>query len=196
MSQWDQMGEYVFNKYVQRFDATYFKERIPFLKEYTVWADPKTKPYSTNSPDQKHRVVMDLHKHADQYHVNTGDKIYKFTNVQSHSEFIFFPQKINEIVHLHFVLKNKVTQVPPDDLLSNRLLYAAMASAQRMSDDNMSCTKTITLHGYNGNIRKKGEELEPNDPDVFPEHELDEVIHEMNKCLFKFEEYTDNMGLR
>jgi hypothetical protein len=50
------------------------------------------------------------------------------------------------------------------------------------------------INGLKRKMMKKGQ-MEFNDPDIFPESELDNIINEINKTLFNFEEFASNLGV-
>ena len=63
-----------------------------------------------------------------------------------------------------------------------------------MVSEKLSYHGEIRINGLKRKMMKKGQ-MEFNDPDIFPESELDNIINEINKTLFNFEEFVSNLGV-
>lgn len=97
------------------FTEEYFKQRIPFLKEY--------KFFNRKNGIEAQRVI---------FHENVkkmfGNEILLFPQFNVSSEFIYYKHQINELVFHNFILKNKFHFIQPDNMddLEYRVFNLAM----------------------------------------------------------------------
>lgn len=111
------------------------------------------------------------------YHENVrkmyGDEIFVFPQFNASSEFVYYKQNINDVTIHNFIIKNSVHPMQPNNM--SDLHYKIFIMALKQLEEKNSYSHEIILN--------KNEEIN--------NVELDEVFNNINKRLFKFEEFSD-----
>lgn len=150
------------------FNSSYFKTRIPFLKDYEVQYAPDDYP----KPSQPQRVEMLYTKAIPNVALKFGDDIVNIPKLYVVSKFIYYPHKIDENTFHHFIIENEATILQPENM--DNLSYRVFMAASKQMNDKMS---------YSGEIRlSNGENMK--------EEELNKIMNEINKRLFQFEDFV------
>ena len=89
------------------------------------------------------------------------------------SEFVYYKQNINDVTIHNFIIKNSVHPMQPNNM--SDLHYKIFIMALKQLEEKNSYSHEIILN--------KNEEIN--------NVELDEVFNNINKRLFKFEEFSD-----
>jgi hypothetical protein len=188
-------GQYVLDRYKDKFTVDYFIERIPFLKDYNVIIQPGNSPYDGRTNGMQYRIEMGFRKSIENKELNIGETYVNFDKIFVFSDFFFLPTKNSSTVFYSFGLKNRVvidskkTNNPELDMKT-----AIFKQAILLVSEKLSYHGEIMINGLKRKMMKKGQ-MEFNDPDIFPESELDNIINEINKTLFNFEEFVSNLGV-
>ena len=188
-------GQYVLDKYKDKFTVDYLIERIPFLKDYIVIIQPGNSPYDDRTNGMQYRVEMGFSRMVENRELNIGETYINFDKILVFSDFTFYPMQNGSTVFYNFVLKNRVvmdskkTNNPELDV--NILFFSRAIS---LVSEKLSYFDEIMVNGLKRKMMVKGQ-IEFNNPDVFPESELDNIINEINKTLFNFEEFISNLGV-
>jgi len=148
------------------FDLMYFKDRIPFLKDYEVNYSPDDNPHQT-IPER-----IELNKIAEAKNVTlpAGGDIYTFPKVTAISEFTFYPRKIHDNTFYVIAIKNKIVPWQPEGM--SDITYRVLMAAAKMQNERMSGVHEIVV--------PEGEAI--------PNSELNATINGVNKSLFEFDE--------
>lgn len=145
------------------FTEDFFKTRIPFFKDFKFFKHPR---YESKIEGQ--RVV---------YHENVKklfqNEIFVFPQFNVSSEFIFDIQKIHDNVFYYFTLKNNFHFSQPSNM--DDITFRVLRLAINQIEEKLSFSKEIMV--------KIGDELNKT--------ELDEIINQINKTMFKIEEVSD-----
>ena len=188
-------AQYVLDKYKNKFTVEYLIERIPFLKDYNIIIEPGNSPHDDRTDGMQYRIEMGFKKVIQDKELNIGGVYVNFDKIFVFSDFIFFPSKNNSTVFYNFVIKNRVvidskkTDNPELDMKTYIFKQGILLVSEKLS-----YLGQIMVNGLKRKIMKKGQ-MEFNDPDIFPESELDNIINEINKVLFNFEEFVSNLGV-
>jgi len=188
-------AQYVLDKYKNKFTVEYLIERIPFLKDYNIIIEPGNSPHDDRTDGMQYRIEMGFKKVIQDKELNIGGVYVNFDKIFVFSDFIFFPSKNNSTVFYNFVIKNRVvidskkTDNPELDMKTYIFKQGILLVSEKLS-----YLGEIMVNGLKRKIMKKGQ-MEFNDPDIFPESELDNIINEINKVLFNFEEFVSNLGV-
>ncbi len=194
--QWDQMGQYVLDKYSDRFTPEILIDRIPFLKDYDLSVYPGNSIYDDRTTGMQYRVEFEWVSDSKDFDVKIGENLIKFDMIKAKSEFVFFPHKNNDIVIYNFAIKNQVFLKPNPKLNEQDKMTASIfAQATGLVCQKLSYNGSFTLYGHKATFFKNGKEAEYNDPDVFPEEEFNTIVNDINKNLFTFEEYLTHLGI-
>ncbi len=141
--------------------------RVPFLKDYKLYNHPRD-----DKRLEAQRVVFNKN-----VKLMRGDEILNFDQLNISSEVIYYPHKIDDNTFHHFIIKNKIHPTQPkemDDLTFRVLLLAFNNLEKKLS--------------YNKEL------IQPNNQDI-NQNELNEIINDMNKILFEFEEFSQKHNL-
>lgn len=142
--------------------------RISFLKEYNIYDHPRDS------------IRLEAHKinfHKD-VKVMMGDDIITFPQFNPSSEVIYYEHKIDDNVFHHFIIKNKLNAMQPDGM--DDLTFRFFLHVKGSIEDNLS---------YNNEYMVK-------DGEVIPDDVLNGIINDMNKTMFKFEDYTNRHSIK
>jgi len=153
---------------IPEFSAKYFKERIPFLKDY----EGQYAPDDFAHERMPERVEMLYTRHHENVAFNAGGSVIEIPRVSIISKFVYYPHKIRENTFHHFVIENGLSISHPKgiDDMTERVLDVAT----RMMKKNLS---------YSG-------EIIVSEDGKFDSSKLDEIINKINERLFKLEEFT------
>lgn len=143
-------------------------KRIPFLKEYEIYTNPR----------DKRRLEAKRIVYNENVPIIMGDDILIFPQYNASSEIIYYPHQINDITFHHFNIKNKFHMVQPKEKMDN-LSFRVFLAVTTELEKKLSYRKEVIL-SHNEDIT---------------ENELNEIINEMNGNLFKFEEYTKKINI-
>lgn len=143
-------------------------KRIPFLKEYNIYDHPR---------DSSRLEAKKISFHED-VKVMMGDDIITFPQFNPSSEVIYYEHKINDNVFHHFIIKNNLHAMQPDDM--DDLTFRVFLHVKGKIEDNLS---------YKNEYMVK-------DGEVIPDDVLDGIINDMNKTMFKFEDYTNKHSIK
>ncbi len=137
-------------------------KRIPFLKEYKIFGHPR---------DPKR---LEAQRIAFNMNVTTtmGDDIITFPQMNVSSEVTYYEHVIDEYTFHHFIIKNTIHAMPPDDM--DELTRKVSIMAFKMFSEKISYGKEVMV--------KTGSDI--------PAEELDAIINDMNGNLFYVEDYT------
>lgn len=158
----------------EEFTVDYFKERIPFLKDYDII----TSPYINPHPRFKDAIKMRKESFNKDFKSKIGDDIYIFPFFNIVSEFNYSSSVIHNNVFYTFRIDNPFYMAQPKDM--DELLYRVFLSAGKLKGEK-DLSKTYEL------IIPIGEQI--------PKLKLDEIINDINHKLFKIEEFTDKLGV-
>jgi hypothetical protein len=142
-------------------------KRIPFLKEYNVFKNPR---------DEK-RLEAQRVIYNENVKVMMGDDILNFPQYNVSSEIYYYPHEIYDNTFHHFGIKNRFFTKQPKEM--NDLTYKVFLTAKKQLEEKLSYHKEIMI---------------PNNEDI-PKNELDKIINEMNGILFKIEEFTEKHSI-
>lgn len=137
-------------------------KRIPFLKEYNIFKHPR---------DEK-RLEAQRVVYNENVTMMMGDEIIKFPQLNISSEIIYYPHKINDNTFHKFIIKNQFHTMQPKEM--DDLTFRVFIIAMKGLNETLSYNKEIMV--------KNNEEI--------PKNELDRIINDMNRTLFKIEEFT------
>ncbi|MFA5075781.1 MAG: hypothetical protein WC436_06815 [Candidatus Babeliales bacterium] len=137
-------------------------KRIPFLKEYTIFK---------NTRDEDRLSAQRVVYNKD-VKVVMADKILEFPQYNISSEIVYYPHKINENTFHNFIIKNEFHMTQPKDM--DDLTFRVFLMAKKQLEEKLSYRKDVMV--------KSNEDI--------PENELDKIINEMNRVLFKIEEFS------
>lgn len=188
-------GQYVLDKYKDKFTVDYFIERIPFLKDYDIIIEPGNSRYDDRTDGMQYRIEMSFNKVVENKEINIGQTYVNFDKIFVFSDFVFLPTKNNSTVFYYFGLNNRVIiDSKEKDSPELNMKATIFKQAILLVSEKLSYNGEIMVNGLKRKIMKKGQ-MEFNDPDIFPESELDNIINEINKLLFNFEEFVFNLGV-
>jgi len=181
-----------------KFTVDYFFERIPFLKDYNIILEPGKSPYDDRKDGMQYRIEFGLKKASQNQKVNIGGTYADFDKIFMFSDFTFYPNQNGDVVFYNFAIKNRVVLDPTktEDQETNFKIKIFTQAAMLVSE-KLSYIGQLMIHGdkdYFFNHMKN--EYEFNDPTNFPEDKLDNIINEINKALFNFEEFISNFDLK
>ena len=137
-------------------------KRIPFLKEYNIFKHPR---------DEK-RLEAQRVVYNENVTMMMGDEIIKFPQLNISSEIIYYPHKINDNTFHKFIIKNQFHTMQPKEM--DDLTFRVFIIAMKGLNETLSYNKEIMV--------KNNEEI--------PKNELDRIINDINRTLFKIEEFT------
>jgi hypothetical protein len=142
-------------------------KRIPFLKEYNIFKDPRDEKRL-----EAQRVIFN-----ENVKIMMGNEIINFPQYNVSSEIIYYPHRINDNTFHHFIIKNQFPTMQPKEM--DDLTFKVFILAKKQLEKKLSYSKEIMI--------KNGEEI--------PKNELDKIINEMNGVLFKIEEFTEKNNI-
>jgi hypothetical protein len=194
----NKLGKNVLELYKDKFTVNYFIERVPFLKDYNIILEPGRSPHDDREDGMQYRIEFGLKKVSQNQKVNIGGTYADFDKIFMFSDFTFFPNQNGDAVFYYFVIKNRLVLEPAktEDQETN-LKIKIFTQAAMLVSQKLSYNGQIMVHGdkdYFFNRIKN--EYEFNDPTDFPEDKLDNIINEINKSLFNFEEFISNFDLK
>jgi hypothetical protein len=194
----DKLGKNVLDLYKDKFTVDYFLERIPFLKDYNIILEPGKSPYDDRKDEMQYNIRFGLKKASQNQKVNIGGTYADFDKIFMFSDFTFHPYQNRDVVFYKFLIKNRLILNPAktEDQETNFKIKIFTQAALLISE-KLSYYGEIMISGdkdYFFNHRKN--EYEFNDPTNFPEDKLDNIINEINKALFNFEEFISNFDLK
>lgn len=142
----------------------YLKERIPFLKSF-------------NDFSNENRINMQKIVYNQNVNMKLGDNIVEFEQFNTSSEFYYSIYEMDpERYRISFSLQNRFWAMPPNyNRQEDQLQYRVLLMALQQMEKKLSYTY---------------DEIKPN-PTLSPE-ELNQVINNLNKCFFEFEDYVMN----
>lgn len=143
------------------FDENYFKQRIPFLKEFKFF----------NRPNGVEAQKVSFHENVKKM-FNNEISIFPQFNVSS--EFIYYIQPIDDNIFHHFILKNQMHAMQPQNM--DDLEYRIFMMALKQLEEKNSYSYELMV--------KKNNPIDTN--------ELNNIINDINGQLFKFESKTDD----
>ncbi len=152
----------------------YFKERIPFLKDYDIITSPDINPH----PRFKDAIKLRKESFNTNFKSKIGDEIYIFPHFNIVSEFNYSSSIIRNNVFYTFRIDNPFYMAQPKDM--DQLLYRVFLSAGKLKEEK-DLSKTYEI------FFPIGEKI--------PKLKLDEIINDINHILFKIEEFTDKLGI-
>jgi hypothetical protein len=142
----------------------YLKERIPFLKSF-------------NDFSNENRINMQKIVYNQNVNMKLGDNILEFEQFNTSLEFYYSIYEMNpERYRISFTLKNRFWAMPPND--------------NRQEDQLQHIVLLMALEQMEKKLSYTYDEIKPN-PTLSPE-ELNQVINNLNKCFFEFEDYVMN----
>ena len=123
----------------------YFKERIPFLKEYKIIHSPDINPHQTI----KDRIEMRLESYNKNIDSYVGDTIYTFPQFNIISEFMYYSYKIRDNIFYIFLIKNRFYIIKPEKM--DDLLYRVFLEEGKIKEErDFSKTYEIILKEREG----------------------------------------------
>ena len=140
-------------------------KRIPFLEDYNIKRIP-------NNGIIAQRIVYNRN-----YEFKLGEEIHLFPNFNIGSEFSFSNFPVRDNVFYNFILKNEFFISKPEDMDSFN--FKVLTTILKRLEQNYSYRKEI--------IVKEGQTIKKED--------LDNVINDINKKLFEFEEFMNKNGI-
>lgn len=142
----------------------YLKERIPFLKSF-------------NDFSNENRINMQKISYNQNVNMKLGDDILVFEQFNTSSEFYYSINQMDpQRYRITFSLQNRFWATPPNYKSSkNKLEYITLLKGLQKIEKNLSYTY---------------DEIKP-EPTLTPE-ELNQIINNINKCFFEFEDYVMN----
>lgn len=146
------------------YNEHYFKTRVPFLKDFNFFKHDR-------DPSRVEAQKLSYHKNVKKMFKG---EIYNFPQFNVSSEFIFYKQKIGDNVFYNFILKNDFHIAQPKNV--DDLTFRVLVMATKQISNKLSYQKEIMV--------KEGEQIKQTD--------LNEIINELNKKMFEFEEITSN----
>lgn len=158
----------------EEFTVDYFKKRIPFLKDYEIIASPDINPH----PRFKDAIKMRKESFNTNVKSKIGDNIYIFPHFNVSSDFNYSSYIIRNNIFYNFNIDNRFYISEPKDM--DKLLYQVFLSTIKLKEEK-------GLSGFYELIIPIGE--------LIPKLKLDEIINDINRILFKIEEFTDKVGL-
>lgn len=135
------------NLNTDNFTEEYFKQRIPFLKDY--------KFYNRKNGIEAQRLVF--HENVKKLY---GGEIYLFPQFNVSSEFIYYKQVINDRVFHNFIIKNAFRIMQPENMddLNFRIFTLAMKQVGEKLSYSYE-TDTLDSNELNEVINKLNESL-------------------------------------
>jgi hypothetical protein len=146
---------------VINFDENYFKQRIPFLKEFKFY----------KRPNGVEAQKISFHENVKKM-FNKEISIFPQFNVSS--EFIYYIQPIDDNIFHHFILKNKMHAMQPQNM--NDLEYKVFIMALKQLEEKNSYSYELMIN--------KNNQIDTD--------ELNNIINDINGKLFRFESITDD----
>jgi len=137
--------------------------RIPFLKDYNIFKNRRNED----------RLDAQLVKYNEDVTMMSGDSILLFPQFNVSSEITYYSNKIGDNIFHNFIIKNSFHVIKPEEL--DDLTFRVFNFALRQLENNLSYNNELML---------------PADVDI-PKDEFDKIINEMNRILFKIEEFTE-----
>lgn len=140
-------------------------KRIPFLKEYNIFVK------------RDDRLEAQRISYNENVKIMMGDEILNFKQLNVSSEIIYYEHVIDENVFHNFIIKNKIYPTQPENM--DDLKFKIFLLVMKKTFKKLSYNKEIMI--------KKGERISDKD--------IDEIINDMNKCLFIVEDYSTNHNI-
>ncbi len=142
----------------------YLKERIPFLKSF-------------NDFSNENRINMQKIVYNQNVNMKLGDNIVEFEQFNTSSEFYYSIYQMDpKRYRISFSLQNRFWATPPNyNNQEDQLQFRVLLMALQKMEKKLSYTY---------------DEIKP-DPTLSPE-ELNQVINNINKSFFEFEDYVMN----
>jgi hypothetical protein len=137
-------------------------KRIPFIKEYNVFRDPKDKKRL-----EAQRVVVNQ-----DVKMKWNDDFIEFPQFTVSSKIYYYAHKIDNYTFHNFIIKNDFIVIPPKEM--DDLTFKVFNIYMNMVEKKLSYSKELLVY----------------DNEEFPKEELDKIINEMNGVLFMIEEFT------
>ena len=126
-----------------------------------------------NFYDRRNRIEAQRISYHENVRKMYGDEFFVFPQFNASSEFVYYKQNINDVTIHNFIIKNSVHPMQPNNM--SDLHYKIFIMALKQLEEKNSYSHEIILN--------KNEEIN--------NVELDEVFNNINKRLFKFEEFSD-----
>lgn len=139
--------------------------RVPFFKDFN--------DFSTDRKITLQRIVYN--KNHVLYGKNT--ELFKFDQFNFISEFNYFKNDVNENTRHYFILKNSIAIMPSKEI--DKIQSSAFFGVFKQLSEKYSTAKEIAI--------PIGQEIS--------QEQLSEVINELNKKMFEFEEHCQKTGL-
>ncbi len=142
-------------------------KRVPFLKEYNI----------IDNPRDKSRLEAQRISYNENVKVMMGDEFINFPQYNVSSNIIYYQHKINENTFHNFIIKNNFYPLQPEEM--DDLTFKVFLMAIKQLGEKLSYRKEI--------MTSNNEDVDKND--------LDKIINEMNRILFKIEEFTETYSI-
>ena len=140
---------------------------VPFLKEYNIFKHPR----------DENRLEAQRISRYENVKMKWDDDFIVFPYFNSVSEITYYSRKFTDYSIHNFIISNELYPSKPDALTDLEFQVFTMILSQIKKN-----------YSYNETVRVNNDE-------PFPADKLNEILNDMNGCLFKFEDYTEKHNI-